>query len=72
MRVTLSKEETPITAAAIAAKTTPPATTDKRVFFKDGVIAASTARGEDRALTTAAVAMPFTESFAVSNLSKSN
>jgi hypothetical protein len=36
----LSKEETPITAAAIAARTTPPATTDNSVFFREGVIAA--------------------------------
>ncbi|CCO19750.1 predicted protein [Bathycoccus prasinos] len=38
--VTLSKDETPITAAAIAASTTPPATTDNNVFFKEGVMAA--------------------------------
>ena len=38
--VTLSKDETPITAAAIAASTTPPATTDNNAFFKEGVMAA--------------------------------
>lgn len=57
MRETLSKEETPITAAAMAPRTTPPATTDNRVFFKEGVMAASATSGLDREATMAVVAV---------------
>jgi len=56
LRVTLSKEETPITAAAIAPRTTPPATTDSKVFFKEGVIAASAAKGLERVAINVALA----------------
>ncbi len=44
-----------MTAAAIAPRTTPPATTDNNVFFKDGVIAASATSGFDREVIKAAV-----------------
>lgn len=44
-----------MTAAAIAPRTTPPATTDNNVFFKDGVIAASATSGFDREAIKAAV-----------------
>jgi len=46
-----------MTAAAIAPRTTPPATTDNSVFFKDGVIAASATSGfENEVITATAVA----------------
>jgi hypothetical protein len=46
-----------MTAAAIAPRTTPPAKTDSKVFFKEGVIAASAASGLDRVVIKAAVAV---------------
>ena len=39
--MTLSKDETPITAAAMAPSTTPPATTDNKAFFNEGVTEAT-------------------------------
>ena len=41
LRLTLSKVETPMTAAAMAPRTRPPATTERRVFLREGVTAAS-------------------------------
>ena len=57
LRVTLSKDETPMTAAAMAPRTTPPARTESKVFFKDGVMAASAANGLDIVVIKAAVAV---------------
>ena len=45
-----------MTAAAIAPSTTPPATTDNSVFFRDGVMAASATKGELSDDTRAVVA----------------
>jgi len=70
LRVTLSKDETPMTAAAMAPRTTPPARTERSVFFKEGVMAASAAKGEESALTIAVEATALAESFALSNLKK--
>jgi hypothetical protein len=41
----------------MAPRTTPPATTDNRVFFKEGVMAASATSGLDRETTIAVVAV---------------
>lgn len=43
-----------MTAAAIAPSTTPPATTESNVFFKEGVTEASANKGEDIDVITAA------------------
>ena len=50
-----SKEETAVTAAKIAPRTTPPATTELSKFFKDGVTAASATKGWAIMEATAAV-----------------
>ena len=57
----MSKEDTPITAAAIAPRTTPPATIESKVFFREGVTAASATNGLEREAIIAVVAA--TESF---------
>ena len=57
----MSKEDTPITAAAIAPRTTPPATIESKVFFREGVTAASATSGLEREAIIAVVAA--TESF---------
>ena len=41
----MSKVDTPMTAAAMAPRTRPPATTERRVFLREGVTAASATRG---------------------------
>ena len=41
----MSKVDTPTTAAAMAPRTRPPATTERRVFLREGVTAASATRG---------------------------
>lgn len=61
MRFTLSKDDTPTTAAPMAARTMPPATTERRVFLREGVMAASATRGLARA--AAAPAVTAAESF---------
>ena len=57
-----------MTAAAMAPKTTPPARTDRSVFFNEGVMAASAANGEESTPTIAVEAAVLAESFAFSNL----
>ena len=51
----MSKVDTPMTAAAMAARTMPPATTERRVFLREGVMAASATRGLARAAAVPAV-----------------
>jgi|TARA_Y100001954_G_scaffold239539_1_gene315354 hypothetical protein len=70
LRETLSNEETPITAAAIAPSTTPPATIESKVFFKEGVTAASATKGEETEETTAAESAAVAFVFAFSSLAR--